>query len=307
MFEMSICGNCFTIVLIVINTCHPLFFQKIMSCWLMFFVLICIYHIKCQSSGWMGSLSTTSDIGIFMPPSNEYIITKLCGKAGQIVDSIGNVVWTNGINNYSNSDYFGGYGGGRSRCLETSCIDTIYIEYDLYAKVDDTIHKLNAIGSNNQIIWGYLPSINSNSTTFSCNPGYCISTLKVKTGTNQGNVFVTGINVDCSMGTISPTQNTHQPTNMPSYFPTITSTTPTIAPTTTPTNSPTDTPTITPTGTPTNSPTNIPTNSPSNTPIITPTIAPTDTPTNLPTFTPTDSAITLEGTSETFNLSGYLV
>ena len=204
-----------------------------MSCWLVFFVLICVYKINCQSSGWMGSLSTTSYIGIFKPPSNEYIITKFCGKAGQIVDAIGNLMWTNGINSYSNSDYFGGHGGGEW-CLETSCIHTIRVEYDVYADVEDTVGKLTVTGFNNQQIWGQFSSVNT--STFSCDPGHCISTLKVKKETNTFATFVTGINVDCNKPTISPTGNTYKPTNIPSYIPTII---PTITPTVNPTNSPT--------------------------------------------------------------------
>ena len=169
-----------------------------MSCWVTFFVLICIYQIKCQSSGWMGSLSATSNIGIFMPPSNEYIITKLCGKAGQVLDSIGNIIWTNGSINYINSNYFGGNGGGEW-CLETSCMDTIHVEYQDYAGVKDTIGKLIVSGSNNQATWGTLSSTNAN--RFSCDPGYCISELKVKTDTHNSDTFVTAVNVDCNKPT----------------------------------------------------------------------------------------------------------
>ena len=152
------------------------------------FIIVIVFYIVCvisQSSGWIGYDHQFSDEYELFPPNDGYIINSICAyHFGGRIFAIGNITWSNGVNSYHNSTFYGGIWSTLS-CFEALCINNI-----AYKEGPLEISELEVGSSLTSQQWGY--DDERNSTIFFCKPNHCVSKIKV-----AELVYVRAISVEC--------------------------------------------------------------------------------------------------------------
>ena len=171
------------------------FLEKNMSCCNSCWLIIISVYISCivgQSSGWIGAKNPWLYQYDFIPLNSEYTIQYICGYANDtlpFINGIGNITWSNGVSGYTYDKFTDtpamNHGNAYVSCFKSSCIN--------YVKVYNSSHgitRLELRSDTQYINWG--KSADS-FATFECDPGYCLSTFKVKYAQ-----YIDVINVECT-------------------------------------------------------------------------------------------------------------
>ena len=133
--------------------------------------------------------------------NDGYIIVRVCVRYGWIIDSVGNIAWTNGYQTYINSSMYGGNGGNFGCFTSSTCIRSIIVGLGEYwtAKV---ISELEFISDNNNVAYGgtNIDDPPKEHHTFNCDNNKCLSKLHV-----NADDYLRGIMFECdSIRTLSP-------------------------------------------------------------------------------------------------------